>query len=77
MIDWCTAAAPAVSVIDGAQSNDLTDLEVVEVGAARFVGRASVTASPHEYFATSSCLYSLPVSVRGSCASKEIERGHL
>ena len=31
----------------------------------------------HEYFFISSCLYSLPVSVRGNCASKEIERGHL
>ena len=30
-----------------------------------------------EYFFTSSFLYNLPVSVRGSCASNEIDRGHL
>ena len=30
-----------------------------------------------EYLAISSCLYSLPVSVRGSCASNDIDRGHL
>ena len=31
----------------------------------------------HEYFFISSCLYSLPVSVRGNCASNEMDRGHL
>ena len=30
-----------------------------------------------EYFLTSSFLYNLPVSVRGSSASNEIDRGHL
>lgn len=30
-----------------------------------------------EYLLISSCLYSLPASVRGSCASKETDRGHL
>ena len=30
-----------------------------------------------EYFSISPFLYSFPVSVRGSCASNEIDRGHL
>ena len=55
---------------------DLADLEIVEVGPAGLM-TAHRHSLPYEYFAISSCLYSLPVSVRGSCASNEIERGHL
>jgi hypothetical protein len=54
----------------------LADHELVEVGAAGFVA-AHRHSLPYEYFAISSCLYNLPVSVRGNCASNEIERGHL
>ena len=76
MIDWCTAATPAVSVIDGAQSKTWPTIEIVEVGAAGLV-TVHRHSLPYEYLAISSCLYSLPVSVRGSCASNEIDRGHL
>ena len=38
---------------------------------------AEFDCAVHEYFLISSCLYSLPVSVRGSCVSNEIDRGHL
>ena len=38
-IDWCTAAAPEVSVIDGRPVEDLADRQIVEMRAAVDFGR--------------------------------------